>query len=330
VTTCCPVNQKATHRQMAPGMEGTMRAGQLTLTYWVRRELAALIVTIGLAACGSTETTNRAATFASAGIEFTDSVPTFYDQSFEAAVVAGSIVLEKNRPLLSAAERRKALHEQDEGLEGLRERYETLAALKQHALLLRTYFIALKGLVDSDDAPGITDSTKSIVNRIVSIKPAIKDLSILGTSVESVIAPAVRIVVGAYKASALRREFEERGATIERELALQTAVLSLLRDQAAADLELQIEFDERRPLENAYVSPANPSVGLPATWRQQRIAMFRRGAILPAADRATKAAETLHQSWISLVRGTAGGPSLAVLIKDIEEFISLVDSARAK
>lgn len=300
----------------------------LSARTYARAVLTFVGLSLALAACGTTETLNRASTFANAGIEFTDKVPAFYDQAFDLAVIAGSISLEKNRARLPRDNRIEALKQQDTLLQ---ERYQTLTALKQHALFLRSYFIALKGLVDSDDAQGITDATKGIVGKIGKIEPAVKDLKILGAPVESAISPAVTMIVGAYKASALRREFTERGPAIERELALHNAAFALLRDQIKSDLDLQIEVDERRPIEDAYIGPVgNPATTLPGNWRQQRIAMFRRSAAIPAADNATKASETLHQSWISLVRGTADGPTLAILVKDIEEFVSLVEAARAK
>lgn len=286
--------------------------------------IAIVLLPLFLVACGATETISRAGGFASAGVTYTDAVPAFYDHAFDVSVTAGSIELERARPNLPRAEdRRRVLQEQDDEF---RERLAHLTALKQRAQALRAYFLALKGLVDADDATGITDISKSIVDRLAKIEPSIGALKILGTPAKDLMGPAATMIVGAYKASALRRELAERGAVIERELELQRAALDFLRKQVAADTAFQIQADEREPFRQMFENAAS----LPGNWRAQRIALFRRAAAIATADAAAVAAENMHQSWIAFVRGNLDGLNLATLIKDVENFITLVEKARSK
>lgn len=56
------------------------------------RQLALIIVTAAtLAACGTTETVNRASQFANAGIAYAEALPPLFDEFFNATVTADSI-----------------------------------------------------------------------------------------------------------------------------------------------------------------------------------------------------------------------------------------------
>jgi hypothetical protein len=286
---------------------------------------AAVAAMVLLSACGTTETVNHASRFATAGIGYADSLPPVYGESFDAAVTAGSVELEQARRRLDPQTRLAQLREQDKLLE---EQQQLLRALHQRSLLLRSYFIAIKTLAEADDATAITQSAHNTVARLQALRPAPGELTIAGRPVSELVGPAVNFGVAAYKGKALREELQARAPAIERELALQKAILRALADQMAADIALQVEIDERRPLAEAYASPANPDAPLPSTWRAQRLASFHRAIRLESIEVAAKAADNMHQSWIALAEGVLSGPSVDLLIQDVENLIQLAQALK--
>jgi hypothetical protein len=292
------------------------------------RKLTIVAITAGVvAACGTTETVNRASQFATAGINYADALPPLYDQSFDASVTAGSIQLEQARRRLDPATRLSELRDQDKLLD---ERRQLLWSLKQRTILLRSYFIAIKNLAEADEAAGISDAARNTIDRLQALRPSAEELTIGGRPVRDLVGPVVNFAVGAYKSKALRDEFQARASTVERELALQKAIVRLLSEQLASDIAFRIEVDEQRPLAESFASPGNPNAPLPATWRAQRLASFHRTIQVESLEAAVKAADNVHQSWIALVEGVLGGPSVALLIQDVEELVRLAQALRTK
>ena len=291
----------------------------------IRRLALVAVAAVALAACGTTETVNRASQFANAGIAYTEALPPLYDESFNAAVTADSIDLARSRGAIRDALTRAT--ELDAHDELLRERRQILQSLKVRTLLLRSYFVSIKTLAEADDAAGISDAARGTVDSLKKLRPAAEDLSIGGRPVRDLIGPAVNFGVGAYKSKALREEFQARGSAIERELALQKALVRVLAEQINEDVALQIKADEQRPIAEAF---ANANAPLPANWRAQRLAAFHRTMQIESLDSAVKAADNVHQSWIALVEGVLSGPSVALLIQDVEELVRLAKALRAK
>jgi hypothetical protein len=293
----------------------------------VGRVAIVAIAAAALAACGTAETVNRASQFANAGIAYAEALPPLYDESFNASVTANSIELEQARKDLDPLARVTELGAHDKLL---RERRQILQSLKVRTLLLRSYFVSVRTLAEADDAAGISDAARATVDHLKALRPAAEELSIGGRPVRELIGPVVNFGIGAYKSRALRDEFQARGSAIERELALQKALVQALSEQLAADKALQVQVDELRPLAEAYAGRGNPNAPLPANWRAQRLASFHRTIETDTLDAAAKAADTVHQSWIALVEGALSGPSVALLIQDVEELVRLAKALRAK
>jgi len=287
----------------------------------------ALILTFALSACNTVSSTlNKAEKFADAGIAFSDAISVLYDESFEAAATANSLILAQARILSQAtpsANRAKILKENDQQLE---ERLKIVRALKAHAIQLRNYFVAFKALAKSDAATGISESAKGAVKQLGAIEPKIANASIAGKKVSDLIDPAVNFAVAGYQTIVVRRELEERAKILERELALQKAAIKAIGESIIADRDLQIQLEERNPIFNEYARDGS----LPRDWVKRRIEMLKRTVQVSALDSASKAASNLHQSWISLAENRLDESDLALLFQDIEQVIQLVAQLKAK
>ena len=112
----------------------------------------------------------------------------------------------------------------------MKARLGTYADLKRHTHLLKSYFLAFKSLSKPDAVPGIRTAAKNMTSELGKISPELKALTIGSASVKSLIAPAVPLVVGSFKSSALQSELEARGGMIERELALQEALVQAIAE----------------------------------------------------------------------------------------------------
>lgn len=271
---------------------------------------------VALSACTAVSKVEKADSLANAGVAFADSVPAFIDESFVLAVTANSLTLKQSRSDLTEEERIVRLQVSDDLLA---ERLTILRDLKRHALLLRSYFIAIKAIIQSDAASGITDQTKNIVMRLGELSPTIKDASIGGTSISDFIEPAVKLVIASYQNTVLRRELDARADAIERELALQQAALSAIRDQMIADKDLQVQIEERNPIFEDFVGSAS----LPGNWSDQRVTAFKKTIGFESYDIAAKAASGLHENWIAFAEDRLDERTLLLLIRDIEALVQL-------
>lgn len=286
-----------------------------------RSALAGLVL-LALAGCASGQRVENAGRLADAGVAFADSVPPVIDESFATAVTTNSIVLADIRPDLNEEERSERLQVYDRQLT---ERLAALRDMKRHARLLRSYFMALGALAQSDAATGITGATENIAKRLSEVGVDLAKKKIGGVAISDAIQPAVAFGVGAYQNVALRRELERRGRTIERELELQRAALAVIGEQMMADREAQIEHEVRAPLFLEYVTGGS----LPGNWNERRIAAFRQTIELQSLAAATNAADNLHQSWIAFAENRLDEASLLRLLRDIEEVVALADRLKS-
>lgn len=274
------------------------------------------VLLLVLAGCGTTATVGQAGRVADAGIAYADSMPALFDESFRLAATADSLTLAENRGLLTAEERGTDLAIHDELLT---ERLKLLRDLKAHALVLRSYFVALKALAETDVSGEVAQATRSLAERLGKLHAPIATATIGGQPVGDLIDPVVNVAVAAYQNIALRRELDARAGAIERELALQKAAIQAIGEQMLADWDLQIQIQERNPLFMTFIEDRP----LPDNWTERRIAALIRVARFEPLNTAEKAIENLHQSWIAFAEGRLGDGGLALLLRDIEDLVQL-------
>ncbi len=270
-----------------------------------------------LSACASIQSNiSNGASFASAGIVYIDAIPAILDESFMLTVKANSQQLLMSRDVLTEDERMAQLEASDELLET---RLELLHDLNTHALWLRSYFLSLKALTASENASGINNVAQDLVTQMGALRPAIAAMSIGGVQISGLMDPAINLAVGTHQNAALNNELKVRGNAIERELALQKAVMSILVDQMKDDAQLLNEIENKNPVFDEYVAAKKVS----DKWRKKRVAAFKQTVELQSLESINKAADNLHGSWIAFVEKRDVAGTMELLIQDIEQVLSI-------
>jgi len=281
---------------------------------------------IALSACGDARMSEHAGRLATAGIAFTDALPALYDESFRLAVAADSADLIDSRTGAAPSARQAAIEARDDLL---KVRLASLDELKRHAILLRSYFLALSGLAGTDDAEGITTAAKSLLDRMAGLDKSLEKAKIGDAPLKNYVDPIVKFGMKTYRDAALRREFEERGSAISRELWLQRVAVEWLSAEMRKNAALISKLDELGPLRAAYAGADKPDAALPGTWREERLAALSRKPKIEQIASATKAVEALYQTWSQLIAGQSGETNISLLIQDVQELIAFAQALRA-
>ncbi len=289
----------------------------MMVLYLYRTGRVVLVVTLGMisTAC-ATARVGQFDAFARAGIQFTDAVAPVVDDAFEAVVATDTLLLLRAREdLADSMERLERLQSSDEVL---RARLLVLNDLKRHAALLKSYFVAIRALAQTDEASGITTATQDLVSNMAELNGKIT----AGTPrVKEILGRGVSLAISSFQSAALNRELQANAGTIERELDLQRAALAALRDQMSADMEIQFSAQYSELVELPY---ARNGV-LPSDWSQRRMESFRRQELLTSVDAAADAARSLRVAYLALVEDRLDAAGIQSLFHDIQRVITLVE-----
>ena len=285
--------------------------------------LPLLVLGLAAAGCAMSTDTARLDAVARAGIAYAGKVPSLLDRAFELAAGVDSDALVKARRGLSAERRREVLREFDAVME---ERLEAYAVAKSHNDLVRSYFLALRTLVEPEGPRGIGNAARRLTAELGKLSPRLKKARMGDVSVSGLVEPAAGIAVASFKSAALRRELEARGATIERELAVQEALITALAQQVRADREaLSTRFRNDEVME-PYVSAAR----LPRTWPAKRLRSLRDSGDLEAARAAEQAIRSLRKAYVAALEGRLDSAKAAELATTVEGFVELVSRLGAE
>ena len=280
---------------------------------------------LGLVAggCAVATDTVRLDIVARAGIAYAGKAAPLLDEAFELAAAVDSGALVAARRGLSSEQRRDRLREFDAVMT---ERLKEYAAAKRHNDLLRAYFLALRTLLEPDGPKGIGAAAKRLTTELGKLSPRLKKARMGDVSVIGLIEPATRITVSSFKSAALRQELEARGAAIERELAVQEALVTALARQTRADREvLSARFRDGEVVE-PYVSAAR----LPKTWPARRLRSLRGAGDVEAAQAAEKAVRSLRKAYVAALEGRLDNARAAELATTVEGFVELVSRLGAE
>jgi len=296
------------------------------------RSYAATAVVCGhlaiLGACAATQAEiDSGSRFATAGIAYVDALPAVFDESFRLTVRMNSDqLLLARQDLLDSGGAMTAQDSQDTLADALESADELLAArqqllenLRRHSRLLRSYFTALQALTDKRNASGITATTRDIVASLAALRPGIEGTMVGNAKVTDLTGPGVQLVVANYENAALREELRLRGGAIERELALQQAVLEALADDMIDNAETIIQVEELNPIFEEFTGDGRVS----AAWSDRRTMAFKQSVSLDSYNEIKKAAATMHRAWIALVENRDSEMNLDALLRDIESFLAL-------
>ena len=292
--------------------------GSRTFCLWVL-PLLVLLAT----GCTVARDTGRLEAVTEAGIAYAGKVPPLLDRAYELAAAVDSGALVVARSGLSAEQRRGRLQEFDTVMT---ERLKEYAAAKRHNDLLRSYFLAFRILLKPDGPKGIGAAAKRLTAELGKLSPQLKKARMGDVSVSGIIEPATRIVVASFRSAALRRELEARGATIERELAVQLALVTALAQQVRADREVLSARSRDDEVVEPYVSAAR----LPKTWPARRLRSLRGAGDVEAAQAAEQAIRSLRQAYVAALEGRLDPAQAAELATTVEGFVELVSRLGAE
>ena len=280
---------------------------------------------LGLVAggCAVATDTVRLDTVAKAGIAYAGKAAPLLDQAFELAAAVDSGALVAARRGLSSEQRRDRLREFDAVMT---ERLKEYAAAKRHNDLLRAYFLALRTLLKPDGPKGIGAAAKRLTTELGKLSPRLRKARMGDVSVIGLIEPVTRITVSSFKSAALRQEIEARGPTIERELALQEALVTALARQIRADREVLSARFRNDEVMVPYVSAAR----LPKTWPARRLRSLRGPGDVEAAQAAEKAIRSLRKAYVAALEGRLDPAQAAELATTVEGFVELVSRLGAE
>lgn len=276
-----------------------------------------LAVALGLvpSAC-ATARVGQFDAFARAGIQFTNAVTPVVDEAFETAVATDTLLLLRAREdLTDSAERLERLQSSDEVL---RRRLRILNDVQRHVALLKSYFVAIRALAQTDEASGITTATQDLVGNLGQLNERI---SAGIPRVNGFLGRGVSVAVSRFQSAALNRELQANADTIERELDLQRAALMAIGDQMRADLESQFaaQYSERVEL------PYSRDGVLSPDWSRRRMEAFRHQELLTSLGAAADAAHSLRVAYVALVEDRLDATGIQLLLDDIQRIITLAE-----
>ncbi len=293
-------------------------SGAIRIRLWM-----ALVVASLATGCTVATDTGRLAAVANAGIAYADTVPPLLERAYELAAAVDSAALVVARSGLSAEQRWDSLREFDVAMT---ERLKEYVAAERHNELLRSYFLALRIVLKPDGPKEIGAAAKRLTTELGKLSPRLKKARMGDVSVSGLIEPATRIAVASFRSAALRRELEARGPTIERELAVQEALVSALARQVRADREvLSTRFRSAEVVE-PYVNAAR----LPRTWPARRLRSLRGAGDVEAARAAEQAIRSLRQAYVAALEGRLDSTRAAELATTVEGFVELVSRLGAE
>ena len=285
--------------------------------------LSVLVAGLVAAGCAATTDTSRLDAVAKAGIAYTEKLPALLDRSFELAAAVDSGALVEARDALSEPQRRQMLEELDAVL---RQRLPDYVAAKRHSDLLRSYFLALETLLEPDGPKGIGDAAKRLTAEFGKLSPRVRKARIGDVSVSGLIEPAAAVAVASFKSAVVRGELEARGAAIERELAVQEALLTALSRQVRADGAVRSARFHRDEVVEPYVSGGR----LPRLWAGRRLRSLRGSGDAEAAQAAERAARSLRKAFVEAMAGRLDHVQAAELATTVEGFVELVSRLGAE
>ncbi len=289
----------------------------------IKRLLAVGCVALAAAGCATSADTARLHTVADAGLAYTAKAPQLLDRAFELAAAVDSHALSGARGGLSGEQRRDALERFDAAMTERRKAYD---AATRHNALLRSYFAALRTLLKADAPQESGAAAKRLAADLGKLAPRLKQARMGDVSVGALIEPAATLAVASFRSAALRRELQARAAVIERELALQEALVAALARQVRADQELLSEVFRNDEVLAPYVSAKR----LPKTWPSRRLKSLRAPTDVAAAQAAARAVRALRKAYVAAVEARLDAGRATELATTVEGFVELVSRLGAE
>ena len=293
-----------------------------TSSLWQGVAYLTLLAFILLLPACTTVRVNQFKQFAEAGMAYADATDVLTKEAGNAVIDTDSAVLIKTRETLPLEERGKTILEHNNLM---KDRLLLLADLRHHARLLRTYFVALGALAESNAPSGIGTTAKEVVKALETTSKRIEKAKFGAQPVSNFTGSVVNIFVAKFREAALERELKARAAALERELDLQQAAMEAIAVQMRTDLKAILLRQESTDIVSPFRSSANT---LPKEWAKRRRELLTTNLSLASVNAATEAAKNLKLSFVALAENRFQYSDLEVLFKDINEILTFVEAVQ--
>jgi hypothetical protein len=232
------------------------------------------------AGCG-TARVNQFRQFSVAGVAYADAVGPLTEAAALAVVDVDSDVLMQTHGDLPRAERRQAVLRQN--AEAMR-RVAVLADIARQARLLRSYFVALGGLAESDAPSEIGTAAQSVFKNLDQVSERVRAATVGDQPVDQFMGQAVPIVVAEFRRAALERELRARAETLWAYLEIQEAAIRAVVETLRDDLRGSLNARETREVVQPFLGDK-----LPKGWRKTRREVLTSRVQVASADAAARA-----------------------------------------
>lgn len=290
-----------------------------------RNAVFLLIAALVLSSCASGQRIGYANQFAEEGVKFTQTLPAFYNEYFRLAINADSATLVAARDLSGAAPERLQ-NELKKADDDLKRTGALVKGLTEHAGLLRSYFAEIQRLTSEDVGQGVGAATAALVGEIGRVRSDFGQGSPLGVPVGEVAQPVGNFVVVALKSKALKRELEDHGETIDRELAVQEAILNKLGRSMVSNSEAWMTGALINPVYEQY---RDESKSLGMGWYRKRERYLTNSSAIESAQQAEQAMKALRVAWRELAGGGPEGSTVMRLIGHVDATIAMINALNA-
>jgi hypothetical protein len=283
-----------------------------------RRRFALLAALVAIAASGcGTARVNQFRQFSVAGVAYAEAIGPLTEIAGVAAADVDSEVLIRAHRDLPLEDRRAAVLRQNAEA---RRRLAVLADIARQARLLRSYFIALGALAESDAPSQIGPAAQSIFESLGEVSDRVRAATVGDRPVDEFVGQVVPIAVAAFRSGALERELQARAETLWMYLEIQEAAIRAVAEMLRDDLQGALHARENREVVQPFMGDK-----LPKTWKKTRREVLTSQVEATSAEAATRAAGQLKLAFVALVEGRFQTSDLQALLDDIGRILTVVE-----
>lgn len=268
--------------------------------------------------CAGTPALQSSGAFASAGVEYADTVVDFIDAYLVSRVDTNSKDLVRVRQQLVDTSLRAELPGRLDAFDA--EAFDALeqaARLRDNVRLLGAYFQALDALARTGVDADAGSALRSLGAAVNDANAAARgDARRFSNEQLTAIDRSARIVVRAAVAQAVRAALERDREAIAWQIAWQQQALAVLVEP----LRAQFQRDVEQLRQARVVAPFTGNAAtLPNAWVDDRRRVIVARFNLPAFNKAEAAAKRMHEAWDALLAGRSDIHSMRIALAELRD-----------
>ncbi len=275
------------------------------------------LFSIGLVSCTLFKRQDIEATdsYSSAVLAFQSKMPAILEQMLEETIETDSLLLIESRKGLRKREKLEALTFSSDYIRG---QVEVVALLKNHADLIRIYFVSLQALLTTEGRFDVVRTGTHQAAKALSNSTAAYSLGLLvGEDIvedSKIVVEANSLEFQGLATPLLRAELSENGPIVSDALNIQASALRYLARSQAKAVEGQANAAYRETVVSPYLSEES----LPNDWAKRRLDVLRRRLLgNNTVSEAANIASALDRYFRVLLKGAFGKELGDVLREDI-------------